>query len=81
MVPSVDKSRYAIFDVGCGAAEWVDRDSGRTDWYREGGWEDSCWAETEKDEGVRERIGFPDCAELDREALGGLLDVLAERRG
>ncbi|KAF1924602.1 uncharacterized protein M421DRAFT_277863 [Didymella exigua CBS 183.55] len=77
--PTIDWSRYVIFDSGDGPSEWREADAERGGRYAIAEWEDSRWPERENDADVKRRVRFPDCLQDDQDALEELLRTLRAR--
>jgi hypothetical protein len=65
VTPTIDSSRYAIFDFDRGITEWIEPIPERRSW--------SSWLERETDKDVKRKIQYPDCSQKDQDALENLL--------
>jgi hypothetical protein len=67
LAPTIDSSRYVIFDYDRGITEWIEPIPERGSW--------SSWLKRETDKDVRRKIQYPDCLQKDQDALKNLLQI------
>lgn len=79
LTPTIDSSRYVIFEREDGPSEWREAAPERGTMYATAEWEGSNWLQRETDEDVKRRIRFPDCLQEDQDALRDLLDTIRRR--